>query len=103
LFIDSSRNFEPGTNQNYLRKKDIEQIVSTYRARESVDKYSYLASFDEIKENDFNLNISRYVDTFEPEMLVDMATVNAEINMLKTELVKVEARMAGYLRELGLD
>ena len=77
--------------------------MATYHAREFVDKYAYVADFDEIKENDFNLNIPRYVDTFEPEPLVDMADVNAEINGLKVELVEVETKMAAYLQELGLD
>ena len=103
LFIDASRDFQPGTNQNYLRKQDLEKIVAAYRARQTLDKYAYLADFDELKENDFNLNIPRYVDTFEPEPPVDMAAVNAEIDTLKTELSGVEAKMADYLRELGLE
>jgi type I restriction enzyme M protein len=103
LFIDASREFESGTNQNYLRIKDIEKIVSTYRARNSIDKYSYLTDFDEIKENDFNLNIPLYVDTFEPEALVDMTSVNAEIASLKSGLADLEEKMVGYLRELGIN
>ena len=59
-------------NQNKLRSQDLEKILATYHARQSVDKYAYLADFDEIKENDFNLNIPRYVDTFEPEPSVDI-------------------------------
>lgn len=103
LFIDASREFEPGTTQNYLRQNDIEKIVSIYRTRKSIGKYAYLANFDEIKENDFNLNIPRYVDTFEPESIVDMATVDKEIKRLKTELKNVEKKMEGYLQELGLN
>lgn len=102
LFIDASRDFLPGTNQNYLRKEDIKKIVETYQTRQSVQKYAYLAEFDELKENDFNLNIPRYVDTFEAEPEVDMAAVNAEISTLKTQLMEVEEKMASYLRELGL-
>ncbi|MBN1122211.1 MAG: type I restriction-modification system subunit M [Anaerolineae bacterium] len=103
LFIDASREFEPGTNQNRLRDQDIDRIEETYRQRETIDRYSYLASYEEIEENDFNLNIPRYVDTFEPEPPVDMAAVNAEIRDLKSQLTDVEQRMADYLRELGLD
>ena len=103
LFIDTSREFESATNQNYLRVEDINKIVSTYRARKSLDKYAYLAEFDEIKENDFNLNIPRYVDTFEPELPVEMKTINSEISMLKVELADVEEKMGDYLRELGIN
>ena len=63
---------EKGKNQNILRDSDITRIVNAYHARQSEDKYSYVVSFDEIKENDFNLNISQYVDTFEEEELVDI-------------------------------
>jgi type I restriction enzyme M protein len=103
LFIDASREYEAGTNQNRLRGEDIARIAETCRARATLDKYSTLAEFEEIEENDFNLNIPRYVDTFEPEPPVDMAAVNAEIRALKAELGEVEERMATYLRELGLD
>lgn len=68
-----------------------------------MDKYAYIADFDEIKENDFNLNIPRYVNTFEPEPRVDMAAVNSEIGRLKAELGQMEAKIAEYLQELGLD
>jgi type I restriction enzyme M protein len=64
LFIDASREFEQGTNQNKLAEQDFEKIHATYQTRQTVDKYAYLAEFDEIKENDFNLNIPRYVDAF---------------------------------------
>ena len=103
LFIDASREFEQGSNQNKLRTKDLEKIHATYKARATVDKYATLAEFDELKENDFNLNIPRYVDTFEAEPDVDMAAVNADIGALKAQLVDVDSKMAGYLRELGLN
>jgi type I restriction enzyme M protein len=103
VFIDASREFEAGTPQNKLRVQDVERIVATYRAREFVDRYAYAATFAEIQENDFNLNIPRYVDTFEPEPDVDMAAVNAEICRLKAKLANVEEKMTGYLQELGLD
>lgn len=102
LFIDASRDFKAGKNQNILAPEHIEKIVATYRARQSVDKYAYLATFEEIKENDFNLNIPRYVDTFEEEEEIDLAAVQAERVQLKAKLVEIEERMAGYLKELGL-
>ena len=67
LFIDSSQHFEKAKNQNYLRLQDIEKIINTYRERKTEDKYSYAAPLDEVRENDYNLNIPRYVDTFEEE------------------------------------
>jgi type I restriction enzyme M protein len=76
--------------------------VATYRAFKTVAKYAYRATREEIAENDFNLNIPRYVDTFEPEKEVDLEAVQAEINNLEKELVDVRKQMAGYLRELGI-
>ncbi|NLN14179.1 MAG: type I restriction-modification system subunit M, partial [Tissierellia bacterium] len=77
LFIDASGegNYEKGKNQNKLREQDIEKIVETYEKYEDVDKYAYVATYEEIKENDYNLNIPRYVDTFEEEEPVDMEEV----------------------------
>lgn len=104
LFIDASGegNYEKGKNQSILRDSDIANIVSTYEARVNVDKYSYVASFEEIKENDFNLNIPRYVDTFEEEQLVDIDEVKKNIADIEAELAEVQAQMAEYLHELGL-
>ena len=104
LFVDASGegNYEKGKNQNVLRNSDISRIVSTYEARETVDKYSYVASYDEIKENDFNLNIPRYGDTSEEEELVDIDEVKQNIANIEAELAQVQAQMAKYLEELGL-
>lgn len=102
LFIDASREFEPGSTQNRLRQQDIEKIMTTYRQHQSVDKYAYLATFEEIKENDFNLNIPRYVDTFEEETEIDLPTVQAEIDELEAELTQVQVKMKGFFEELGL-
>ena len=103
LFIDASREYESGTNQNMLRAVDRAKIVATYKAREFVDKYAYVATRAEIEENDFNLNIPRYVDTFEPEPSVDMPVVNEEIQALRAKLGELEGVDAGYLEELGLE
>lgn len=104
LFIDASTegNYEKGKNQNQLREQDIAKIVETYDNRETIDKYSYVATVDEIKENDYNLNIPRYVDTFEEEEPVDMAQVKENIQNIKQELAEVEEQMEQYLKELGL-
>ena len=105
LFIDASGegNYEKGKNQNLLRDSDIARIVSTYEAREAkVDKYSYRASRAEIRENDYNLNIPRYVDTFEEEELVDIDEVKRNIESIEAELSQVQAQMAKYMKELGL-
>jgi len=110
LFIDSSREYESGKNQNRLREQDIHHAVQTYRLFNRGElfpgvteaKYSYVATFEEIKENEFNLNIPRYVDTFEEEPEVDIAAVQKEITNLEKELTDVQTKMDIYLRELGL-
>lgn len=104
LFIDASGegHFEKGKNQNVLRDEDIEAIASAYKAYETKDKYSYVASYDEIKENEYNLNIPRYVDTFEDEEMVDIEDVRANIASIERELKEVQAQMDVYLKELGL-
>lgn len=101
MFIDASREYQDVKNQNKLRQSDIDKIVATYEARGTIDKYAYLASFDEIKENDFNLNIPRYVDTFVEEAEIDIDAAQAEISQIEAELVEVKQEMAGYLKELG--
>jgi type I restriction enzyme M protein len=103
LFIDASQGFETGTLQNHLRQSDIKEIVNIFRKRQFVEKYSYVATVEEVKENQFNLNIARYVDTFEQEQRVDIAMVNTEIERLKVELTNIEEKLAIYLQELGLN
>jgi type I restriction enzyme M protein len=103
LFIDASREYQDGKNQNVLREQDLQKILDTYAARQSVDKYAYLASPAEMAENDYNLNIPRYVDTFEEEEEIDLVAVRAERVKLKTELAVLEERMDGYLKELGYE
>ncbi|MFS6538238.1 type I restriction-modification system subunit M [Idiomarina loihiensis] len=101
LFIDASREFQSGKNQNQLSDDNIQKIVDTYHSRETVDKYSYLATLEEIQENDYNLNIPRYVDTFEEEEEIDLMAVRAERQKLKAELDELENQMEKYLGELG--
>ncbi len=103
LFIDASREFGQGTNQNHLRDKDIEKILTTFRTRTSIDKYAYLSNYEEIKENDFNLYIPRYVDTFEPEPLINIEKTISETERIKNQLDTLEEKMAGYLLELDIN
>ncbi len=102
LFIDAKEDYAQGTNQNKLRAEDLAKIVETYQACETVEKYAYRATRAEIEENDFNLNIPRYVDTFEEEEPVDMEAVQARIVELEEELVGVRGEMNRYLEELGV-
>ncbi len=101
LFIDASNEYESGKNQNKLSEENIAKIFDTFQSWETIDKYSYVAKKEEIIENDYNLNIPRYVDTFEEEEPVDIAATQLEIAELKKELVSVENQMADYLKELG--
>ena len=102
LFIDASSEFEKGKKQNKLRDEDLEKIVSTFKEYKTIEKYSYRATVEEIEENDFNLNIPRYVDTFEEEEEVDIPATQRKIEDLEKELVEVREKMTGYLKELGL-
>jgi type I restriction enzyme M protein len=102
LFIDASAEFEDGKNQNRLCEEHIEKVVATYLRRESVPRYAHLATADELKENDYNLNIPRYVDTFEAEEQIDVRAVQEEIETLENELKTTNETMKAYLNELGL-
>ncbi|WP_438752178.1 type I restriction-modification system subunit M [Pararhizobium sp. O133] len=103
LFIDASKDFTPSKTQNVMDENHVARVLETYRERTDVAKYSHKASFDEIAGNDFNLNIPRYVDTFEAEEEVDVAAIQKDIERLEAELVEVRGRMASYLKELGVD
>lgn len=110
LFVDASGegHYEKGKNQNNLRDSDIEKIVNTYKMYKTdinfigEDKYSYVATLDEIRENDFNLNIPRYVDTFEEEKMIDIDEVKQNIANIEAELAEVQKQLSKYLEELGL-
>ncbi|MNS46157.1 Type I restriction enzyme EcoKI M protein [compost metagenome] len=101
LFIDASRECKAGKNQNLLSADNIAKIVATYHNGGNVEKYAYLASLQEIKDNDYNLNIPRYVDTFEEEEEIDLLAKRAEREQLKAQLTELETEMAKYLEELG--
>jgi type I restriction enzyme M protein len=100
FFIDASREYAEGKNQNRLRDEDIEKIVATWTARRDVDKYAHLATLAELKENEFNLNIPLYVDTFEEEEPVDLEVVKAEIARVEQQLAKTQAALDKALKEL---
>ena len=102
LFIDASREFEKGTTQNKLRERDIQNILSAYKKRKSIKKYAYLANLKEIRKNEYNLNIPRYVDTFEEEKAVDIHKTQGEIKGLEKELSRVRGEMNKHLKELGV-
>ena len=102
LFIDASQHFEKAKNQNRLRKEDIEKIISSYKERKAEDKYSYVASLSEIAENDYNLNIPRYVDTFEEQEPIDINAVAEEIQRLDREGKELDAKIWEFCKELGI-
>ena len=103
LFVDASNHFEKVKTQNYLRPEDIEKIVSTFRERKAEDKYSYVAQIEEVRENDFNLNIPRYVDTFEEEEAVDLGNVAQELKALEVEMLETDKVIANYCKQLGIE
>lgn len=102
LFIDASKEYQDGKKQNKLREEDIQKVVDAYQNFETFEKYSNVVSLQEIKDNDFNLNIPRYVDTFEEEAPIDLVKVKEEIKSLEGELAMVRKEMEQYLEELGL-
>ena len=103
LFIDSSKHFAKSKNQNQLHDVDINKIITTYTERKTEDKYSYLAPISEIKENDYNLNIPRYVDTFEEEPEIDLAQVTSDIIALQSQETAINAEIAKYTKQLGIE
>lgn len=102
LFIDASREYQQSKNQNVMLDSHLDRILAAYEARKDVDKYAHVASVKEIAENDYNLNIPRYVDTFEEEEEIDVAAVEKEIEQLERELAEVRTKMKRYLKELGV-
>ncbi|AGR77209.1 type I restriction-modification system, M subunit [Aliarcobacter butzleri 7h1h] len=102
LFIDASKDFEKAKNQNFLREQDIQKIIDTYKNRKQIEKYSYLASLQEIKENDYNLNIPRYVDTFVEEEIIDLDKVCYELKELEKSMKKTDETITTFCKELGI-
>lgn len=102
LFIDSSQNFGKVGNQNMLRPEDIDEIINTYRERLNKPKYSHAASLTEVQENDYNLNIPRYVDTFEAEDAIDLDLVASELRYIDVEMKTTDTMIGAYCTELGI-
>jgi type I restriction enzyme M protein len=103
LFIDASLDFMGSKTQNIMDENHIARVIDTYQTRNEIEKYSHCATPREIAENEFNLNIARYVDTFEPEEEVDVSALQEQITAIEAELAAVRSRMAAHLRELGVD
>lgn len=102
LFIDASQHFEKVRNQNTLRDEDVERIIEAYAKRRTVAKYSYVAPLSEVRENDYNLNIPRYVDTFEDEEPVDIVAVSRQLKELEHEMTETDKTIADFCRELNI-
>ena len=103
IFIDASKDFEPGKNQSRLRDQDVDKIIKTYTDRVEIEKYCHIASLSEIEENDYNLNIPRYVDTFEEEEEIDIKAVQQDLKEIDKQIAEVDKELNVYLKELGLD
>ena len=103
LFIDASKDFIKGKNQNSLSEEAIEKIVQTYVDRQDIEKYAHAASPEEVRENDYNLNIPRYVDTFEEEEEIDLVEVNRQLAEDNKEIAAREAEIAEQLKVLGVE
>lgn len=103
LFVDASTCFQKGTNQNVLGDTDVTRIVDAYRTRAEEDRFSHRATLAEIAENEFNLNIPRYVDTFEAEPPVDLEGVTRRIEAINVLMRDVDEELAAFCAELGLE
>jgi type I restriction enzyme M protein len=102
LFIDASQQFDKVKTTNVMRPQHIQKIVDTYKTRSNEDKYSYLASIESVKANDYNLNIPRYVDTFEAEEVVDLNSISTELVKLAKDRLLTDAAIASFCRELDI-
>ncbi len=102
LFIDASAQFEKVKTQNIMRLEHIEKIVEAYKARTNEEKYSHVASIASVKANDYNLNIPRYVDTFDAEESIDLAAISAQLIELDKTSYTTDATIAAFCKELGI-
>ena len=103
MFIDASAFYEKGKNQNILHKSNIDDIIDAYKSWQNIDKYCHIASLSEIQENDYNLNISRYVDTFEEEEEVDLAELAQEIRNIDQQIKAVDQEILRFCEELQIE
>jgi type I restriction enzyme M protein len=102
LFIDASREFEKVKTQNYLTDEHVQKIVDTYAKRKTMDKYAYVADLEEVAENDYSLNIPRYVDTFEEEEPIDLDEVSDQLRSIDADIKATDDAIADYCKELGI-
>jgi len=102
LFIDASKDFEKQKNQNNLRPADIRKIIDAYKKREGLPKYAHLASYEEIAANDYNLNIPRYVDSFEEEEQIDIVALCKKMEEINAQIEQNDAVFLGLLDELAV-
>ena len=102
VFIDASNEFEKVKAQNFLSDKNVTKIITTLKERKDIEKYAHLTSLDEVKENDYNLNIPRYVDTFEEEEAVDLDVVSKTLKDLENEMIETDKTIASFCGELNI-
>ena len=102
LFIDASKEFEPGKNQNSITEENVQKILTAYKHRKDVEKFCHVASMKEIEENGYNLNITRYVDTFDEEPELDLAEIDQELKAATAERDSLMKEFEKYARELGI-
>ena len=103
LFIDASKEFVPGKNQNSMSEDNIQRIVDAYVARKDENKFAHVTTLDEIRQNDFNLNIPRYVDTFEEEEQIDISAKTAQLKELDAKIAENDKIVSDFFKELGLE
>ena len=102
LFVDASQHFEKVGKQNQLRPQDIDKIISTVKERTTIEKYSYVAPLSEVKENDNNLNIPRYVDTFEEEEQIALHAVAKELQAIEASMQATNDKITEYCKQLNI-
>ena len=103
LFIDASKYFTPEKTMNIITEEDIDRILNAYIERKDIDKFAHVATLDEIRANDYNCNIPRYINTFEQEERIDIASEMKTISNCNSTSAKLEAELSNYLKELGLE
>jgi type I restriction enzyme M protein len=101
VFIDASQHYGKAT-QNFIRQEDIDKIIATYEERRTEEKYSFVASIEQIRENDYNLNIPRYVDTFEEEEPIDLEIVSSKLVNLEKEINNTKSNIENFCKELNI-
>ncbi|QCR58691.1 N-6 DNA methylase, partial [Acinetobacter baumannii] len=101
-FIDASNDFEKQKNQNKLLPEHLDKIVAAFEKRENIEKYAHVATLQEVKDNDYNLNIPRYVDTFEAEAEIDLDAIAKQLQALEQDSQNTDAIIADFCKELGI-